>query len=140
MEKSLRTFDDEMSSLAMDLREFAGKRLKEILHDINYPFEDSLDLRVFENQISDIVGILSLIYLIAEHSEKGCGSDEICRVLLNPIEIRFVFHFYGDRKTNDIQKPQWYLCQILNWIQVNQAIFVKVLDKVFKKHVSISYS
>lgn len=28
-------------------------------------------------------------------------------MLLDPFGTRFAFHFYGDRKTNDIWKPQW---------------------------------
>ncbi|RCN44273.1 RINT-1 / TIP-1 family protein [Ancylostoma caninum] len=128
------TFIDGLNSLAPELNEFARKRAKEILDIIKYPFEDSIDTRAFTDEASTIANILSLIYSIAEHTKGGTGYDEICRVLLDPIGIRFAFHFYGDRKTNDVTKPQWYLSQTLNWIQVNMPFFETVQGMVIKEH------
>ncbi|KAL6733653.1 hypothetical protein Aduo_004284 [Ancylostoma duodenale] len=128
------TFIDGLNSLAPDLNEFARKRSKEILDTIKYPFEDSIDTRAFTDEATMIANILSLIYSVAEHTKEGTGYDEICRVLLDPIGTRFAFHFYGDRKTNDIRKPQWYLSQTLNWIQVNMPFFETVQGIVIKEH------
>lgn len=127
------TFLDGLKSLAPDLNEFAQKRLREALDAIKYPFEDSIDCRAFSNQITAIASILNLVYLIAEHNEEGTGYDEVYRMLLDPFGTRFAFHFYGDRKTNDIWKPQWYLSQTLNWIQVNLPFFVTIMENFPKR-------
>ncbi|PIO70447.1 hypothetical protein TELCIR_07700 [Teladorsagia circumcincta] len=59
--------------------------------------------------------------------------EEVYQAFLDPIGVRFAFHFYGDRKTNDIWKPQWYLSQTLNWIQVNINFFVTAVGIVAKQ-------
>lgn len=42
------------------------------------------------------------------------------QLLLKPFQKRFVFHFYGNRKTNNLEKPEWYLTQTLSWIRDHQ--------------------
>ncbi|VDM77703.1 unnamed protein product [Strongylus vulgaris] len=130
------TFIDGLNSLAPELKEFARKKAKELLDNLKYPFEDSIDIRAFMDEANTLAAILSFIYSVSEHLEQNTGYDEVCQVLLEPIGTRFAFHFYGDRKTNDIRKPQWYLSQTLNWIQVNLPFFETVQGKVIKEHVS----
>lgn len=36
-------------------------------------------------------------------------------LMLRPLKKRFLFHFTGKRQTNRIDKPEWYLSQILTW-------------------------
>ncbi|CAF0911519.1 unnamed protein product [Adineta steineri] len=38
------------------------------------------------------------------------------QVLLKGLIIRFNHHFYGNQKTNDRRKPEWYLNEIISWI------------------------
>uniref|UniRef100_A0A1E1XLS0 Putative er to golgi transport protein/rad50-interacting protein 1 n=1 Tax=Amblyomma sculptum TaxID=1581419 RepID=A0A1E1XLS0_AMBSC len=35
--------------------------------------------------------------------------------MLRPLKKRFLFHFTGKRQTNRLDKPEWYLSQILTW-------------------------
>ncbi|CAJ0608475.1 unnamed protein product [Cylicocyclus nassatus] len=133
------TYIDGLNALAPDLKELSAKRARNILDNLKYPFEDSTDIRVFMNEANTLANILSLIYSITEFMEQNTGYDEACRVLLEPIGTRFAFHFYGDRKTNDIKKPQWYLSQTLNWIQVNLPFFEAVQGKMIKE-LSLSRS
>ncbi|XP_046389065.1 RAD50-interacting protein 1 [Ischnura elegans] len=39
------------------------------------------------------------------------------RLLLRPLAKRFAYHFRGPRKTNRLDRPEWYLTQILTWIR-----------------------
>lgn len=34
------------------------------------------------------------------------------QLLIEPLKKRFLFHFYGSRKTNRIDKPEWFVIQI----------------------------
>ncbi|XP_004635050.1 RAD50-interacting protein 1 [Octodon degus] len=38
------------------------------------------------------------------------------QVMLTPLQKRFRYHFRGNRQTNVISKPEWYLAQVLMWI------------------------
>ncbi|KAK6047231.1 hypothetical protein COOONC_15254, partial [Cooperia oncophora] len=135
-DNSYTTFADGLKALALELNEFARKGLNEVLCAIKYPFEDSTDTQAYANEITAVASILYLIYLIEEYIQKGTGCDEIYRALLDPIGLRFTYHFCGDRKTNDVWKPQWYLSQTLNWIHVNLGFFVATISGATKQSVS----
>ncbi|XP_073184593.1 RAD50-interacting protein 1 isoform X2 [Lepidochelys kempii] len=55
------------------------------------------------------------------------------QIMLNPLQKRFKYHFTGNRQTNVLSKPEWYLTQVLMWIG-NHAKFLDdkiqpILDK-----------
>lgn len=49
--------------------------------------------------------------------------SEPIALLLKPFRQRFEYHFSGVRQTNRLDKPEWYLTQILTWAKDNH-IFV----------------
>ncbi|XP_003921161.3 RAD50-interacting protein 1 isoform X1 [Saimiri boliviensis] len=56
------------------------------------------------------------------------------QIMLTPLQKRFRYHFRGNRQTNVLSKPEWYLAQILMWIG-NHTQFLDekiqpILDKV----------
>nr|XP_036859513.1 RAD50-interacting protein 1 [Manis javanica] len=56
------------------------------------------------------------------------------QIMLTPLQKRFRYHFRGNRQTNVISKPEWYLAQVLMWIG-NHTQFLEekiqpILDKV----------
>ncbi|KAM4874353.1 RAD50-interacting protein 1 [Thomomys bottae] len=38
------------------------------------------------------------------------------QIMLTPLQKRFRYHFRGNRQTNVVSKPEWYLAQVLMWI------------------------
>ncbi|XP_035829833.1 RAD50-interacting protein 1 isoform X2 [Aplysia californica] len=36
-------------------------------------------------------------------------------LMLKPLKKRFRYHFYGQKQTNSLDKPEWYLTQVLSW-------------------------
>lgn len=44
---------------------------------------------------------------------------------MSPLLKRFVYHFGGNRPTNRRDKPEWYLRQVLQWIE-DHARFIEV--------------
>ncbi|GFO00969.1 rad50-interacting protein 1-like [Plakobranchus ocellatus] len=38
-------------------------------------------------------------------------------LMLKPLRKRFRYHFYGQKQTNSLDKPEWYLTQVLSWIR-----------------------
>ncbi|XP_053110588.1 RAD50-interacting protein 1 isoform X2 [Hemicordylus capensis] len=55
------------------------------------------------------------------------------QIMVAPLQKRFKYHFTGNRQTNVLSKPEWYLTQVLMWIG-NHATFLEdkiqpILDK-----------
>ncbi|KAJ6666336.1 hypothetical protein lerEdw1_000609 [Lerista edwardsae] len=55
------------------------------------------------------------------------------QIMLAPLQKRFKYHFTGNRQTNVLSKPEWYLTQVLMWIG-NHVKFLEdkiqpILDK-----------
>ena len=50
------------------------------------------------------------------------------QVLLEPVLLRFRFYFDGTRETNRLDKPEWYLRNMLALIQMNSELFVPAPD------------
>ncbi|KAE8616301.1 hypothetical protein XENTR_v10008770 [Xenopus tropicalis] len=38
------------------------------------------------------------------------------QIMLSPLQKRFRYHFTGNKQTNVLSKPEWYLTQVLMWI------------------------
>ncbi|PWZ03758.1 hypothetical protein BCV70DRAFT_197955 [Testicularia cyperi] len=45
------------------------------------------------------------------------------QILVEPLLLRFRYHFDGDRATNRLDKPEWYLSHIAALIQSHSALF-----------------
>uniref|UniRef100_A0A8C8T2U6 RAD50-interacting protein 1 n=1 Tax=Peromyscus maniculatus bairdii TaxID=230844 RepID=A0A8C8T2U6_PERMB len=59
-----------------------------------------------------------------KYSLPACPSVILpIQIMLTPLQKRFKYHFRGNRQTNVISKPEWYLAQVLMWIG-NHAHFL----------------
>ena len=56
------------------------------------------------------------------------------RLLLQPLKKRFCFHFTGNKQTNDINKPEWYLTQVINWISHHAEFLDHTIQPILDKH------
>ncbi|VDO14050.1 unnamed protein product [Rodentolepis nana] len=61
------------------------------------------------------------------------------RLLLEPLEKRFLFNFYGNRSTNNPEKPEWYFTEVLTWISINDQWLTWMQDEQLK-HVIRPFS
>ncbi|KAG8236391.1 hypothetical protein J437_LFUL014912 [Ladona fulva] len=55
------------------------------------------------------------------------------RLLLRPLSKRFTYHFRGPRKTNRLDRPEWYLTQILTWIKDHSHFLSQWLQPALDK-------
>ncbi|XP_068163261.1 RAD50-interacting protein 1 [Antennarius striatus] len=69
--------------------------------------------------------VLSQRALVSSSSSQPVSSapptthNPLClpiQIMLLPLSKRFRYHFYGNRQTNSLSKPEWYLTQVLMWI------------------------
>jgi hypothetical protein len=56
------------------------------------------------------------------------------QLMVRPLRRRFLFHFSGQRQTNRLDKPEWFMAQVLAWIRDHSGFLSEevqpVLDRV----------
>ncbi|XP_054911667.1 RAD50-interacting protein 1 isoform X2 [Poeciliopsis prolifica] len=55
------------------------------------------------------------------------------QIMLQPLTKRFRYHFYGNRQTNSIHKPEWYLTQVLKWMEISSTFMEEKIQPVFDR-------
>ncbi|XP_004602176.2 RAD50-interacting protein 1 isoform X1 [Sorex araneus] len=55
------------------------------------------------------------------------------QIMLTPLQKRFRYHFRGNRQTNVISKPEWYLAQVLMWIGNHTQFLDEKIQPVLDK-------
>ncbi|XP_068762247.1 RAD50-interacting protein 1-like [Montipora capricornis] len=53
--------------------------------------------------------------------------------LLKPLRKRFHFHFYGNKQTNNPEKPEWYFTQVLNWIKNHSDFLQHTIQPILQR-------
>lgn len=60
---------------------------------------------------------------VAQPGSEAYIPLEAVTILFHPILLRFRYHFDGDRTTNRLDKPEWFLRHMLALVQMNSALF-----------------
>ncbi|KAG9490011.1 hypothetical protein GDO78_005755 [Eleutherodactylus coqui] len=55
------------------------------------------------------------------------------QIMLSPLQKRFRYHFTGNRQTNVLSKPEWYLTQVLMWIGNNIKFLNEKIQPILKR-------
>ncbi|XP_053572533.1 RAD50-interacting protein 1 [Bombina bombina] len=55
------------------------------------------------------------------------------QIMLLPLQKRFRYHFTGNRQTNVLSKPEWYLTQILMWIGNHTKFLNEKIQPILNK-------
>ncbi|XP_076459173.1 RAD50-interacting protein 1-like [Babylonia areolata] len=79
-----------------------GKLFKRLLH-LQLPDSISLETQPSHPLLRSIPGLRPLLLPL--------------QLMVKPLKKRFKYHFYGKRQTNSLEKPEWYLTQVLSWIR-----------------------
>ncbi|XP_069621187.1 RAD50-interacting protein 1 [Ranitomeya imitator] len=54
------------------------------------------------------------------------------QIMLSPLQKRFRYHFSGNRQTNVLSKPEWYLTQVLMWIANHTKFLNEKIQPILK--------
>ncbi|CAL8089517.1 unnamed protein product [Calicophoron daubneyi] len=69
-------------------------------------------------------------------------SDVVClpmQIILKILEKRFCYHFWGNKKTNRVDKPEWFMTQVLQWIRDNDYVLT-IVDRDFLSKDGTTYN
>lgn len=137
------------------LKEKLSKDLEEVLRQIKWPFVSTNFNLVLpmDSNISRLKTIAEYLLQIELPTESNVQKEVPSGVLsyftppclpvhflLQPLKRRFIYHFYGNRKTNRPDKPEWYFTQILTWVRdhkkyVEEWIQPVVVEKFGLHHI-----
>jgi hypothetical protein len=81
-----------------------------------FSYMTELKLRKFKRTFLDVLHLKRPTLSILDKEVSGTFDALILamQVLLDPILVRFEYHFYGKRPTNRIDRPEWHLTHMLN--------------------------
>lgn len=58
------------------------------------------------------------------------------QLMLKPLKKRFKYHFYGNRQTNNLEKPEWYFTQVLTWIRDHCDFLEKSIQPLLEEETN----
>ncbi|XP_025836467.1 RINT1-like protein [Agrilus planipennis] len=126
------------------LKEKFTKDLEEVLKTVKWPFVNvNLSLQEpSQNNINKLQIVVEYLLQIQPPEEIKIGEEKsgilsdfmpLClplELMISPLRKRFLYHFYGPRKTNRVDKPEWYFTQILAWIRDHSEFVEKWIQPV----------
>ncbi|KAK2739484.1 hypothetical protein FQN55_009449 [Onygenales sp. PD_40] len=59
-------------------------------------------------------------------------------VMARPLELRFKYHFSGDRATNRLDKPEYFLSHVIDLVNTHGGFFAEYLQPIFDRRAEIA--
>ncbi|XP_066913727.1 RAD50-interacting protein 1-like [Clytia hemisphaerica] len=133
---NLRNFSyDVCEKLYQELRASIESKLSVLLTTMKFPFANGVSAPVFnqkeetEEQFKNLLTIAVKLQSLSIDSKYSL----VTLLLTDPFKKRFHFHFYGDRHTNNVEKPEWFLTQILNWKRDHMQFIEGYINPLLKE-------
>ncbi|KAI0639075.1 TIP-1 family-domain-containing protein [Trametes polyzona] len=103
-----------------DIKGVFSSKLLEVAEKIKWPLKVDYaaaapgDRRAFETAFGHLLQLQTIGIQIRKR--KGSTREGLCAIqaLVQPIALRFKYHFEGTRQTNRLDKPEWYFTHIVN--------------------------
>lgn len=107
------------------LKEKFALEFEKILKSLFWPLQEQWNPS--KDTLQRLQQLAQLLFMVRIPGDKGLLNLKltpyvICPPLSSPVEVllkaykdRFRYHFGSDRETNRLDKPEWYLTQILAW-------------------------
>jgi len=118
---------NEIDSIASGHRRKLEKDLKNVLKLLKWPLTTETD-SLNQNYTSDLKSLIAqMTKLQFSFNESTSGVLWFITILTKPILLRFKYHFSGDRETNRIDKPEWYLDFITSMLKYHMEFLVNAV-------------
>ncbi|VVC45233.1 Hypothetical protein CINCED_3A025352 [Cinara cedri] len=121
-----------------------------ILNQINWPFMVSNSSKVKLDDYKQNFQHLASMLIQVQLPENDCfdlnksSTSELMdhfshislpiAMLIVPFRKRFFYHFTGKKQTNKLDKPEWFLSRVLNWIKEYRNFVVDWMGPVYKEN------
>ena len=116
-------------------------KINHMINQLNWPYHTEQNCVIDKTKFINLAtnySYLTRIHSVSKQVNKVVYKSPIC-LLTSQLNIRFVYHFSGDRETNNINKPEWCFKQVLKWIEVNSTIIETELVEVISEKAANEY-
>lgn len=130
------------------LREKFGSNFQKVLASLHWPVLSSAMSAPLNLSAENVSKFSALFNVLCElqlptnfpntNVDKGLSENSQTKLLplllmFQPLQKRFVFHFMGKKQTNRLDKPEWYLTQILTWISDHSVFMDETVQPLINK-------
>ncbi|MCJ1432553.1 hypothetical protein MMC27_001910 [Xylographa pallens] len=136
--------DKTMHLVWKQMKDAFALEFEETLAEIKWPSKDvQLDGKVLEQWISGVERLLELQEPELKDREKDNDTSDAkqdalvllpLEVMMKPLEMRFKYHFDGDRATNRLDKPEFFLSHVSGLINTYDDFFAIYLQPILGRH------
>ncbi|MCJ1246578.1 hypothetical protein MMC30_003787 [Trapelia coarctata] len=136
--------DQTAKLLWTQMKEAFGLDFEETLAKMKWPNKDA---NINEQLLAEwVAGVERLLELqdpelkAQESNNEGSNPKEDAVVLLplevmvKPLELRFQYHFEGDRPTNRLDKPEYFLSHVVGLLNTYEEFFAVNLQPILGRH------
>ncbi|KIV97350.1 hypothetical protein PV10_01112 [Exophiala mesophila] len=138
----LYIFEQQTTRIFKSLKDSLEKSLRKTLDEMNWPSRDmtvsSNAREKWENQVQLLLEIQEpdLVQSAPNDTTWNAGPPPEpvtlfpLEVMINPLAARFRYHFYGDRPTNRLDKPEYFLSHVLDLIEQHSNFVIDILGPI----------
>ncbi|OAP64340.1 hypothetical protein AYL99_00312 [Fonsecaea erecta] len=110
-----------------------GKELS-MLGDIREKWEKEVRL-LLQLQDPDLIGAFAGVDTRSRSSTPDPVVLLPLEVMVHPLSVRFRYHFYGDKPTNRLDKPEYFLTHVLDLIETHSGFMTDMLGPILDDRV-----
>ncbi|KAJ5361006.1 hypothetical protein N7541_001850 [Penicillium brevicompactum] len=137
--------DKLASALRQQMKKYFGDRLQKTLQELKWP---TRELNVTDQLLScwrqDVELLLDLQTPELQSRDASAFDVKLQPPVLFPLEVmvhhldlRFQYHFSGDKPTNRLDKPEYFLAHIMDLINQHGDFFTSHLQPVFDERAQL---
>ncbi|KAI9844885.1 MAG: hypothetical protein M1837_005171 [Sclerophora amabilis] len=132
------------NALWREMKAILSQELEQTLEKIHWPNKDARLEGTIEKEWQE--GVEKLLKLqgpelvaqeqVRHESKTSPGPCVLLplEVMTKPLELRFRYHFDGDRPTNRLDKPEYFMSHIIGLLNSYNSFFEEHLQPVLSKH------
>ncbi|XP_057317633.1 RAD50-interacting protein 1-like [Hydractinia symbiolongicarpus] len=123
-----------------ELKKMLSSEFDALLIAMKYPFPTGISSPLFskkEDTESNFRKILLCLAKLKPLSREG-DISLVSQLLVKPMVKRFHFHFYGEKHTNNIKKPEWYYTQVINWIRDHEQFYSDYVQTIVDESLDLN--
>ncbi|CAG8942204.1 unnamed protein product [Penicillium salamii] len=137
--------DKLASALRQQMKKFFGDRLQNTLQDIKWPTRElNLSDQLLARWRQDVELLLDLQTPELQSRDAAASDVSLQPPVLFPLEVmthhldlRFKYHFSGDKPTNRLDKPEYFLSHIMDLINQHGEFFTSYLQPIFDERAQV---
>ncbi|KAJ4520395.1 hypothetical protein HRR83_002385 [Exophiala dermatitidis] len=146
----LYMFEQESKDLYTQIKAVLEAALAETLEQMKWPGKELNMSNTNEKQWKQQVELLLQLQepdLIASFGDKLATGPSVSvepvvllplEVMVQPLTVRFRYHFYGERPTNRLDKPEYFLTHILDLLDRHSAFMSDMLGPILDERARAS--